>query len=105
MKLSKIVLISLTVIIGLLWISYQTFFKSRQHELEYQVPIASVLKRSYAIDVHTVGELEAASSISISSSIRGDQGKLIWLISDGAYVKPGELLIRMDPTPFEEKIE
>jgi len=63
------------------------------------------LKRSFDVEVRSVGELEASRSNMISSSLRGDQGKIIQLIADGTYVKPGELLIKLDPTPFEEAIE
>lgn len=62
-------------------------------------------KRSFHVDVNTIGELEAARSTIISSSIRGDLGKIIYLIKDGANVKEQDLLVKMDPTPFEEKIE
>lgn len=98
---------SLTGIIGLacLGIGTYPFIRKPETHTSYQIPVVQVQVRSFNIAVHTVGELEAAQSTSISSSIRGDQGKLIWLIADGAYVKPGDLLIKIDPTPFEEKIE
>jgi HlyD family secretion protein len=67
--------------------------------------IFKVKKHSFSIDVRTIGELEAAQSTSISSSIKGDNGKVIYLISDGVSVKKGEILVKLDPTPFEEKIE
>lgn len=60
--------------------------------------------KSFQVAVHTVGELDAAKSKVISSSIRGDLGKIIYLIPDGSTVNPGDILVRMDPTPFEEKI-
>jgi HlyD family secretion protein len=65
----------------------------------------SVIKKDFSIDIQTIGELEAAESISISSTIKGEQGKIIAIIADGTYVSPGEVLIELDPTPFEEKIE
>ncbi len=69
------------------------------------LPIAKVIKQNLKVEVKTVGELEAAKSIGIASSIKGDQGKIIDLIADGVNVKPGEVLVKMDPTPFEEKLE
>jgi HlyD family secretion protein len=62
-------------------------------------------KRSYDIEIHTVGELEAMRSTSITSAIKGDLGKIIYLIADGHNVKANEILVKMDPTPFEEHIE
>lgn len=72
---------------------------------EGDIPVAYAEKRSFAVNVRTVGELEAKSSTIISSSIRGDQGKIISLVPDGSNVKEGNTLIKIDPTPFEEKIE
>jgi HlyD family secretion protein len=60
--------------------------------------------RTFRVEVHSVGELEAARSNLIFSALRGDQGKIIHLVGDGEYVKPGDLLVKMDPTPFEEAI-
>ena len=69
------------------------------------VPFAYVAKQNLTVEVKTIGELEAARSMTIASSIKGDQGKIIDLIADGLYVQPGEVLVRLDTTPFEEKIE
>lgn len=70
-----------------------------------RVPIAFVLKQDVIVNIKTVGELEAARSMTIASSIKGDQGKIIDLIADGIYVQPGQVLVKLDPSPFEEKIE
>lgn len=67
--------------------------------------LARIERKDFDVYVKVVGELEASQSTIITSSIRGDQGKLIYLIPDGTNVKPGELLIKMDPTPFEEKLD
>jgi HlyD family secretion protein len=69
------------------------------------IPTALVVKQDLKVEIKTVGELEAARSMSIASTIKGDQGKIIDLIADGVYVQPGQVLVRMDPTPFEEKLE
>lgn len=69
------------------------------------VPFVFVTKQDIKVEVKTVGELEAARSITIASSIKGDQGKIIDLISDGVYVNPGQVLVKLDSTPFEEKLE
>lgn len=67
-------------------------------------PLAEVQNRSFEVDVRTVGELEAARSTIIASSVKGDLGKVIFLAGDGQSVSPGDILVRMDPTPFEERI-
>lgn len=90
--------------IALLFVAGFIYFQM-QSSSKKDIPTVKVEKRSFDIDVKTVGELEAAKSTIIASSVRGDQGKIIYLVQDGVYVKPGDILIRMDPTPFEEKIQ
>ena len=51
-----------------------------------------------------MGVLEAENSLVVFSSIRGDQGKIIDLVSDGKHVEKDEVLIKLDPTPFEQKL-
>lgn len=60
--------------------------------------------QDFDIIVNTVGALDAERSFMISSSIRGDKGKIIYLIDDGARVEKGTVLIKLDPTPFEEEV-
>lgn len=68
------------------------------------VEVAAAARRSFRIAVDTVGVLDAARSQIISSSVRGNKGKIIYLIEDGAWVKQGDVLMRLDPTPFEEEV-
>jgi HlyD family secretion protein len=70
-----------------------------------EIPTVFAEIRSFPVEVKAVGELEAARSTIIASSVRGDLGKIIYLVADGVTVKPGELLVKMDSAPFEEKIE
>ena len=65
---------------------------------------ASVERRSFSVSVETVGELDAARSTVLLSQIRGDQGKIISIIDEGTRVKKGNVVVRLDPTPFEEKV-
>jgi HlyD family secretion protein len=88
--------------IGGLILGFNLFHQTSQVP---RVPIAFTSRQDLKVEVKTVGELEAARSMTIASSIKGEQGKIIDLISDGVYVQPGEVLVRLDPTPFEEKIE
>lgn len=69
------------------------------------IPITQAIRQSFNVEVKTIGELEAARSLIIASSIKGDQGKIISLVADGVSVHPGDVLVKLDPTPFEEKLE
>jgi HlyD family secretion protein len=68
----------------------------------YQV--AQVERRDFTIRVNTVGVLDAARSHVVSSAIRGDKGKIIYLIPDGSRVSRGDVLVRLDPSVFEEEV-
>lgn len=80
-------------------------FKQTPSPSHSSIPTSPVIKQNIKVDVHLIGELEAATSITISSPIKGDAGKIIDLIADGVYVRPGQVLVKLDPSPFEEKIE
>ena len=81
-----------------------TYPFSSTEKVETMATVAAT-RRSFPIEIQTIGELEAAQSISIATSIRTDQPKIIELIGDGAHVKKGEVLVKIDPTPYEKKIE
>ncbi|MBA3957051.1 MAG: efflux RND transporter periplasmic adaptor subunit [Parachlamydiaceae bacterium] len=89
------------ILVGL----FLLFISQKSHPKANLELIAPVKKRSFAIDVKAIGELEATYSTTIASQLRGDNGKLIYLIPDGTNVKIGDLLVKIDPTPFEEKLE
>ncbi|RJP46244.1 MAG: efflux RND transporter periplasmic adaptor subunit [Desulfobacteraceae bacterium] len=57
-----------------------------------------------AVEVRTVGELDAANSLVVSSAVRGDRGKIIEMVEDGTSVDNGDILIRLDPSTFEEEV-
>lgn len=68
------------------------------------LPYAIVEKRAISVGVRATGELETARSVVIASTIKGDQAKLIYLIPEGTDVKVGDLLIKIDSSPFEERL-
>lgn len=100
-------LIKRLLILSIITLSSTLFYLrgSTSPHLSSSIPLAKAEKRSFAIEIKTVGELEASRSMIIASSIKGDLGKIIDLVVDGLNVKAGDLLVKMDPTPFEEKIE
>lgn len=66
--------------------------------------LAQVDKGDLEIRVQTVGVLDAARTHMVSSAIRGDKGKIIFLVEDGALVVEDDVLVRLDPTPFETEV-
>ena len=86
----------------LVFIVYAVKNSSQRQDL--YVLTAQAAKRSFAVTVETVGELDAARSKMLCSEIRGDRAKIIFLIEDGSRVKKGDVLVRFDRTPFEEEL-
>ena len=65
--------------------------------------LTSVRRGSITVSVKSVGTLESARSYTVSSELRGNRGKIIYLIEDGMWVEKGDMLVRFDATPFEEE--
>ncbi len=81
-----------------------TRFVTPGHEDDFDFQLSTVSRRSFDITVNIVGVLDAARSHMVSSNIRGDKGKIIYLIEDGTRVKENDALVKLDPTPFEEEV-
>lgn len=75
---------------------------SRNYDSDFQ--LARATYTDFEIVVSTVGTLDAERSHMVSSSVKGDKGKIIYLVDDGTMVKAGDVLVRLDPTPFEAEI-
>ncbi|OQX28274.1 MAG: hypothetical protein BWK80_01055 [Desulfobacteraceae bacterium IS3] len=100
MKYFIIVLcLCLVGILSARFVSPDAFLESREF------PTAEASLRSFDIMVNTVGVLDAARSHILSSEIKGDKGKIIYLIDDGTPVNEGDLLVKLDTAPFEEEIQ
>jgi HlyD family secretion protein len=66
--------------------------------------LVQVKKGDLDIQVQTVGVLDAARTHMVSSAIRGDKGKIIFLVKDGSLVARDDVLVRLDSTPFETEV-
>ena len=66
--------------------------------------MVQVARGDFDINVKTVGVLDAARTHMVSSTIRGDKGKIIFLVEDGSVVTKDDVLVRLDPTPFETEV-
>ncbi len=69
------------------------------------IEVAIAQPKSFDIQVATIGVLDAARAHMLSSDIRGDYSKIIFIINDGTHVKKGDLLVKIDQTPFEDRVE
>lgn len=64
----------------------------------------AVRRGNLEVSLHTVGRIDAATSHMVSSGIRGNKGKIIALVSDGSWVEKDQVLVRLDPSPFEKEV-
>jgi HlyD family secretion protein len=87
---------------GAAGLTVATLVRSNHSETYPRLTTAS--PRSFDITVNAIGVLDAARSHMVSSTIRGDRGKIIYLISDGVQVNRNDVLARLDPAPFEEEV-
>jgi len=96
-----------TIIIGaivLIVVSIFVFsFLSRNTNRMQTIPVATVGFKDFEVNVNAVGELDSEKSITVSSGLK-EEGKIVFLIEDGTRVKLKDVLVRMDPAPFEDKV-
>ncbi|EKD37762.1 MAG: hypothetical protein ACD_75C01006G0005 [uncultured bacterium] len=59
---------------------------------------------SFDITVNTIGALDAERSHVVSSTIKGDKGKIVYITDEGTFVKKGEVLIKFDSAHFEAEM-
>jgi HlyD family secretion protein len=62
-------------------------------------------RQDFEIKIRTIGALDAARSHMISSELPGDKGKIILLVDDGQKVQAGDILVKMDPSPFDRELK
>jgi HlyD family secretion protein len=80
------------------------FIGTADSVFEPNLKLAPVTRENIEIAVNTVGILDAARSHMISSTIKGNRGIILFLIEDGAWVEKGDVLVKLDPTPFENEV-
>jgi HlyD family secretion protein len=62
------------------------------------------MSRNFDVNVKTVGVLDAVRSHMVSSEVKGDKAKIIFLVKDGTRIATGDDLVKLDPTPFEDLV-
>jgi HlyD family secretion protein len=82
-----------------------TILASRGRDTTSAGSIPTVLAERGDLEVTLVepGTLAAARSVTLSSEIRSNRAKIVSLLADGTWVKPGDVVVAFDPTPFEEE--
>ncbi len=66
--------------------------------------VAAVREGPFEVNVIESATLHALRSITYSSSIPGNQAKIVLLTPEGSTVNEGDLLLKFDSTPFKEEL-
>ena len=77
--------------------------RNEVHSIE-SPSLTRVTHRDFQVTVKTLATLQAVNSYLVSSRIKGSGAKVIFLAPDGYPVQEGDVLVRFDPTQFEEVI-
>jgi HlyD family secretion protein len=99
-KTMKWVLIA-TAVFLLIWVSMRFVLPSH---LGADVQLATAGPVSFDITVNTIGALDAERSHIFSSTIKGDKGKIVYIIDEGTFVKKGDVLVKFDSAFFESEM-
>lgn len=73
-----------------------------EKEAKVEIRGAKVEKGRLAISVLQRGNLAAKDAVSVKSEIEG-QTTILWLIQEGTFVKPNDLLVELDTSDLVEK--
>ncbi len=77
--------------------------RGRDGGREAAIPVAVAERGDLDVTLVEPGTLAAARSVTIASEIRSNRAKIVSLAADGTWVKPGDVVVSFDPTPFEEE--
>ena len=95
-----------SVIIAIpLFIILLIFFIISSFQSSYNnIPLYKVVRDNFVISITESGELRAKNSISLRAPrIRGTL-KIVYLVPEGTYVKPGDVLVKFDPTDAAQRV-
>ncbi|MCB0731379.1 MAG: efflux RND transporter periplasmic adaptor subunit [Ignavibacteriae bacterium] len=89
----------------LLLILFIFIFASTGSSVDTNIPVFNVKKDVFLISITESGEIKAKNSISIAAPrVRGSL-KIVELVPEGNYVKPGDVVARFDPTEALVKLK
>lgn len=96
--------ILIAIIIALSLSAIQFFSRNETYSAAASSAFTTATHRDFQVTVKTIATLQATNSHLVSSQIKGSGAKVIFLAPDGFPVKKGDVLVRFDPTQFEEGI-
>ena len=67
--------------------------------------LAAVERKSFDVKITESGVLDALQSVTLASEIPSNNAKIIYLVPEGTQVAKGDVVVRFDPTPFQEDVQ
>ncbi|MGI8744986.1 MAG: efflux RND transporter periplasmic adaptor subunit [Bryobacteraceae bacterium] len=67
------------------------------------VTVAKVVQRTIPVQIRTIGNVEAYSTISVKAQVSGELTHVYF--TEGDYVKKGQELFKIDPRQYEEQVK
>jgi multidrug efflux pump subunit AcrA (membrane-fusion protein) len=92
-------------LIILLLILVVFFFASTGSSVDTNIPTYNIKQGEFLISITENGEIKAKNSISIAAPRVRSSLKIVELVPEGNYVKPGEVVARFDPTEALVKLK
>jgi len=68
------------------------------------LPLHEVARGSVESVVTCLGELETSVATAISSPLRGNSGRILWIAPNGSTVVEGQTILRFDASSFEDEV-
>jgi len=99
-NVSKFAMFAAVAII-IIW-AFINLISPGQTQATYQV--AEAKTGSFPVTVNTIGSLDAARSYVVSSTIKGEYGKIVYIADEGTLIKKGDVLVQFDSAYFESQI-
>jgi len=96
----KSVLISIPVLLLLIIFFIISSFQSDYND----IPVYKVVKDNFVISITESGELRAKNSISIKAPRIRSTLKIVYLVPEGTYVKPGDVLVKFDQAEALQRV-
>ncbi len=98
-------LLVLAILTGFLALGWFLFSKIDWTEETAGPLMHQVQRADFLHEITEKGEIESSKNVEIRCEVKGGYNLTInWLIPEGTYVKPGDLLVRLDSSEYENKV-
>ncbi|HLH05540.1 MAG TPA: efflux RND transporter periplasmic adaptor subunit [Bryobacteraceae bacterium] len=101
LKLATRVLVALLVIAGSVW----AVRRWRQSSNPVDAPTAAARQGDFLVTVRCRGALAARRSVQMTAPLDVPDLQIVWLAPPGSRVKPGQVVIRFDPSKSQQDLK